>query len=39
VRVGFIIDNGAPIELIEFERPEHAVWPHPRKAFEPVASE
>jgi hypothetical protein len=34
VRVAFIVDNGAPVELIEFERAEHAVWPHARKVFE-----
>lgn len=39
VRVAFIVDNGAPVELIEFERPEHAVWPHARKVFEADAPE
>jgi hypothetical protein len=27
VRVGFIVDDGAPVEFLEFEGPEHEVWP------------
>ncbi|MBD8527663.1 VOC family protein [Pseudomarimonas arenosa] len=34
VRVAFIVDNGAPVELIEFLRSEHEVWPHAWKVFE-----
>lgn len=31
VTVAFIVDNGAPIELLQFDRPESEVWPHPNK--------
>jgi hypothetical protein len=31
VRVAFIVDHGAPIEFIEFERPECEIWPHEAK--------
>jgi len=31
VRVAFIVDNGVPIEFLEFEKPEEEVWPHPGK--------
>lgn len=34
VRVAFIVDNGAPVELIQFEQAEQAIWPHARKVFE-----
>ncbi len=27
VTVAFIVDNGAPIELLQFDRPEHEIWP------------
>lgn len=27
VTVAFIIDNGAPVELLQFERPEDEIWP------------
>lgn len=27
VTVAFIVDNGAPVELLEFDRPEDEVWP------------
>ena len=27
VIVAFIVDNGAPIELLQFERPESEIWP------------
>jgi hypothetical protein len=29
VRVAFIVENGAPVELLEFSRPEEEVWPRP----------
>jgi hypothetical protein len=28
VRVAFIVDHGAPIEFLQFDRPESEVWPH-----------
>ncbi len=31
VTVAFIVDNGAPIELLHFDRPEAEVWPHEAK--------
>ncbi len=31
VRVAFIVDNGAPIEFLQFDRPESEIWPHPNK--------
>ncbi len=31
VRVAFIVDNGAPVEFLQFDRPEQEVWPHPGK--------
>jgi len=27
VTVAFIVDNGAPVELLQFDRPEAEVWP------------
>ena len=27
VTVAFIVDNGAPVEFLQFERPEDEVWP------------
>ena len=29
--VAFIVDNGAPIELLQFDRPESEIWPHDAK--------
>ena len=31
VTVAFIVDNGAPIEFLQFDRPEDEVWPHEAK--------
>jgi len=31
VTTAFIVDNGAPIEFLQFDRPEQEVWPHPNK--------
>lgn len=31
VTVAFIVDNGAPIEFLEFDRPESEIWPHDSK--------
>jgi hypothetical protein len=31
VRVAFIVDNGAPIEFLQFDKPESEIWPHPNK--------
>jgi hypothetical protein len=31
VTVAFIVDNGAPIEFLEFDRPESEIWPHQSK--------
>ena len=28
VTVAFIVDNGAPIELLQFEKPGDEIWPH-----------
>jgi hypothetical protein len=28
VTVAFIVDNGAPIEFLQFDRPESEIWPH-----------
>jgi len=28
VRVAFIVDHGAPIEFLQFDRPEFEIWPH-----------
>jgi len=33
ITVAFIVDNGAPVELLQFDRPENEVWPL-RPAFE-----
>jgi len=27
VTVAFIVDNGAPVEFLQFDGPEHEVWP------------
>lgn len=29
--VAFIVDNGAPVELLHFENPEDEIWPHNAK--------
>ena len=31
VTVAFIADNGAPIEFLQFDRPESEIWPRPDK--------
>ncbi len=31
VTVAFIVDNGAPIEFLQFHRPESEIWPHDSK--------
>ncbi len=31
VTVAFIVDHGAPIEFLQFDRPESEIWPHPSK--------
>ena len=31
VTVAFIVDNGAPIEFLQFDRPESEIWPRPDK--------
>ena len=31
VRVAFIVDHGAPIEFLQFDRPEAEIWPHEAK--------
>ncbi len=31
VTVAFIVDNGAPIEFLQFDRPEAEIWPHESK--------
>jgi hypothetical protein len=31
VTVAFIVDHGAPIEFLQFDRPESEVWPHDGK--------
>ncbi len=31
VRVAFIVDHGAPVEFLEFDRPESEIWPHAAK--------
>jgi hypothetical protein len=31
VMVAFIVDNGAPIEFLQFDRPEAEIWPHDSK--------
>ena len=31
VTVAFIVENGAPVELLQFDRPESEIWPHPEK--------
>jgi len=28
VTVAFIVDHGAPIEFLQFDRPEAEIWPH-----------
>ena len=36
VTVAFIADNGAPIEFLQFDRPEAEIWPHDAK-FRPAS--
>jgi hypothetical protein len=31
VTVAFIVDHGAPIEFLQFDRPESEIWPHEAK--------
>ncbi len=31
VRVAFIVDHGAPIEFLQFDRPESEIWPNEAK--------
>lgn len=31
VTVAFIVDNGAPIEFLQFDSPESEIWPHDSK--------
>ena len=31
VTVAFIVDNGAPIEFLQFDRPESEIWPRGHK--------
>ena len=31
VQVAFIVDHGAPIEFLQFDRPESEIWPHENK--------
>ena len=31
VIVAFIMDGGALVELLQFEKPEQEIWPHPTK--------
>ena len=31
VTVAFIVDNGAPIEFLQFDGPEFEIWPHESK--------
>ena len=31
VTVAFIVDNGAPIEFLQFDRPKSEIWPHEAK--------
>jgi len=31
VTVAFIVENGAPIELLQFDGPEFEIWPHESK--------
>jgi hypothetical protein len=31
VTVAFIVDNGAPVEFLQFDRPEAQIWPHDSK--------
>ncbi len=31
VTVAFIVDHGAPIEFLHFDRPEAEIWPHQSK--------
>jgi len=31
VHVAFIVDHGAPIEFLQFDRPESEIWPHEAK--------
>jgi len=31
VTVAFIVENGAPVEFLQFDRPESEIWPHDAK--------
>jgi hypothetical protein len=31
VTVAFIVDNGSPIEFLQFDGPEFEIWPHESK--------
>jgi len=31
VTVAFIVDHGAPVEFLHFDRPESEIWPHESK--------
>ncbi len=31
VKVAFIVDHGAPVEFLQFDRPEAEIWPHEAK--------
>jgi hypothetical protein len=31
ITVAFIVDNGAPVEFLQFDRPEAEVWPQGAK--------
>ena len=31
VKVAFIVENGAPVEFLQFDRPESEIWPHDAK--------
>jgi len=31
VKVAFIVENGAPVEFLQFDRPESEIWPHNAK--------
>src|SRR5262249_61722663 len=31
ITVAFIVDNGAPVEFLQFDRPEAEIWPHDSK--------
>ena len=31
VKVALIVENGAPVEFLQFDRPESEIWPHDAK--------